>query len=95
MDAKYPTLNAEGKAVPRVALEAELTIQFRDLDNPAKVTPEKKKEIMKLLTDALGGTAVAGDKAASLVGLTVYSMEQAELQILSLLLLPLVLVKEN
>ena len=66
LDAKYPTLNAEGQAVPRVALEAELTIQFRDLDNPAKVTPEKKKEIMKLLTDALGGTAVAGDKAASL-----------------------------
>ena len=66
LDSKYPTLNAEGKAVPRVALEAELTIQFRDLDNPAKVTPEKKKEIMKLLTDALGGTAVAGDKAASL-----------------------------
>ena len=66
LDSKYPTLNAEGKAVPRVALEAELTIQFRDLDNPAKVTPEKKKEIMKLFTDALGGTAVAGDKAASL-----------------------------
>ena len=44
LDSKYPTLNAEGKAVPRVALEAELTIQFRDLDNPAKVTLKRKKK---------------------------------------------------